>query len=199
MRKKGQFYILSITVIIFMISLIFASRFMYPVQTAELDRTQYMFANMKSELNYVVNVIVADHANSTNIEEKMHSFFDFLDTYSKNRNLDLEGYYFIGLPVGDDLNITVGNFRDSSLDNIDISVTCSAGVLNQSITVLNPGFENTLSFSSVFSGLDNITVSIEFTQLKSPIVFNTTRKVFEVFELELENQQDLWVNTVENS
>ncbi|MEA2003972.1 MAG: hypothetical protein U9O53_03350 [archaeon] len=199
MRKKGQFYILSIAVIIFLISLIFASRFMYPAQTAELDRTQYMFTNMKSELNYVVNVIVADSANSTNIEDKMHYFFDFLDAYSKNRNLDLEGYYFIGLPVGDDLNVTVGNFRDSSLDNIGISITCSAGVLNQNITVLGSGSEKTLSFGSVFSGLDNITVSMGFTQLESPIVFNTTRKVFEVFELELENQQDLWVNIVENT
>ncbi len=197
--RKGQFYIISVAVLIFMISLILASRFMYPSQTAELDRTQYMFTNMKSELNYVVNVIVADSANSTNIEDKMHIFFDFLNTYSKNHNLDLEGYYIIGLPLETDLNITVGNFRQYSLDNIEINITNSTGTLSRNITILGPGMESTLNFSSVFSGSENITVLIDFAQLDLPIAFNTTRKVFEVFELELGKQQDLWVNLVENS
>ncbi len=197
--RKGQFYIISVAVLIFMTSLILASRFMYPSQTAELDRTQYMFTNMKSELNYVVNVIVADSANSTNIEDKMHIFFVFLDTYSKNHNLNLEGYYIIGLPLGDDLNITVGNFRQYSLDNIEINITNSTGTQSQNITILGPGMESTLNFSSVFSSSGNITVLINFAQLDSPIAFNTTRKVFEVFELELGKQQDLWVNLVENS
>ncbi|MCK5235042.1 MAG: hypothetical protein KAJ88_04310 [Candidatus Aenigmarchaeota archaeon] len=197
--RKGQFYIISVAVLIFMISLILASRFMYPSQTAELDRTQYMFTNMKSELNYVVNVIVADSANSTNIEDKMHIFFDFLGIYSKNHNLDLEGYYIIGLPLETDLNITVGNFRQYSLDNIEINITNSTGTLSRNITILGPGMESTLNFSSVFSGSENITVLIDFAQLDSPITFNTTRKVFEVFELELGKQQDLWVNLVENS
>lgn len=197
--RKGQFYIISVAVLIFMTSLILASRFMYPSQTAELDRTQYMFTNMKSELNYVVNVIVADSANSTNIEDKMHIFFVFLDTYSKNHNLNLEGYYIIGLPLGDDLNITVGNFRQYSLDNIEINITNSTGTQSQNITILGPWTESTLNFSSVFSSSGNITVLINFAQLDSPIAFNTTRKVFEVFELELGKQQDLWVNLVENS
>ena len=197
--RKGQFYIISVAVLIFMTSLILASRFMYPSQTAELDRTQYMFTNMKSELNYVVNVIVADSADSTNIEDKMHIFFVFLDTYSKNHNLDLEGYYIIGLPLGDDLNITLGNFRQYPLDNIEINITNSTGTQSRNITILGPWMESTLNFSSVFGGPENITVLINFAQLDSPIAFNTTRKVFEVFELELGKQQDLWVNLVENS
>ncbi|NOQ37310.1 hypothetical protein GQ472_00350 [archaeon] len=197
--RKGQFYIISVAVLIFMTSLILASRFMYPSQTAELDRTQYMFTNMKSELNYVVNVIVADSADSTNIEDKMHIFFVFLDTYSKNHNLDLEGYYILGLPRGDDLNITVGNFRQYSLDSIEINITNSTGTQSRNITILGPWTESTLNFSSVFGGSENITVLINFAQLDSPIAFNTTRKVFEVFELELGKQQDLWVNLVENS
>ncbi|MCK4927673.1 MAG: hypothetical protein KAJ20_00615 [Candidatus Aenigmarchaeota archaeon] len=197
--RKGQFYIISVAVLIFMISLILASRFMYPSQTAELDRTQYMFTNMKSELNYVVNVIVADSTDSTNIEDKMYTFFNFLDIYSKNHNLDLEGYYIIGLPLGNGLNITVGNFRQYSLDNIEINITNSTGTQSRNITILGPWMESTLDFSSVFGSSENITVSIDFAQLDSPIAFNTTRKVFEVFELELGKQQDLWVNLVENS
>ncbi|MCK5235151.1 MAG: hypothetical protein KAJ88_04865, partial [Candidatus Aenigmarchaeota archaeon] len=168
-------------------------------QTAELDRTQYMFTNMKSELNYVVNVIVADSTDSTNIEDKMYTFFNFLDIYSKNHNLDLEGYYIIGLPLGNGLNITVGNFRQYSLDNIEINITNSTGTQSRNITILGPWMESTLDFSSVFGSSENITVSIDFAQLDSPIAFNTTRKVFEVFELELGKQQDLWVNLVENS
>ncbi|MCK5062506.1 MAG: hypothetical protein KAR23_01125, partial [Candidatus Aenigmarchaeota archaeon] len=113
--------------------------------------------------------------------------------------LDLEGYYIIGLPLGNGLNITVGNFRQYSLDNIEINITNSTGTQSRNITILGPWMESTLDFSSVFGSSENITVSIDFAQLDSPIAFNTTRKVFEVFELELGKQQDLWVNLVENS
>lgn len=197
--KKGQFYIISVAVIIIMVSFMISSKFISPKAVAEDERTRSMFSNMKSELNYVVNIIIADSANSTNIEHKMHDFFDFLRIYSKMRSTDLKGYYFIGLPLDDDLNITIGNFLQEPLTFIEINVTNATATLSRNITSLLSENETTVSFESVYSGAENITVLIDFTRLSSPITFNATRKVFEVFELELGNEDELWVNIVENT
>lgn len=196
--RKGQYYIISIAAIIFIISLALAFQFRHPSHTAETDRTQYMFSNMKEELNYVVNIIVSDNATSDNIEVRMNYFLSFLKDYSQERNTDFEAYYFIGLPVGNSLNVTAGNFKSAALTAIAVNVTNSTGVISKNITVLDPGAEVTLSFPSVFSESDNLVVSLDFTGLSSPITFNATKKIFEVFELKLEKEEDIWINVIEN-
>ncbi len=196
--RKGQVYIISVTIIIFMTSLILAAKYSPPADIRQSERIQFMFENMQEELNYVINLIVAEDASSKNIEIKMHNFFSYLEDYSIRKNIYFGGFYFVGLPDEDNLNMTMENFMDHNMTGIKINITNITGSNVKTLSYLDNGNPETLTFDGLFSGNDSIDIEISFDQRKTPIGFSTERKLFQVYELELGRNEDLWVNIVEN-
>lgn len=198
--RKGQFFIIFTSVLLFMIISIVLIKFNYTSPGSSTEQTHYMFENTQSDMERVVNIILSMNRTSQQFETTMHEYYSFLSNYSNNHGLDLRSYYFIGLPDNNHLNITVGNFYGSSLTDINISLTDPASsTTTNNISILTDENETTLAFDNAFDTYNTMEVSINFTDLDELIEFNTTRSsVFEVFYLELGRDNNTWIQKTVN-
>ena len=196
--RKGQFFIIFTSILLFMIITIVLIRFSSTSANQPDKMGHYIFKNIQKDMERVVNIIMNINQTSLQVETTMNEYMIFLSNFTERHSLDFRAYYFIGLSSGSELNVTAGNFYDSSLTNINITITDATPLTTQqNITILTANNETTVSFDNAFSTYDSVTVNITHDTISSPMTFTTTvNSVFEVFYLQLGRNQDLWINRI---
>ena len=198
--RKGQFFIIFTSILFFMIVTIVIIRYSYMTVKPPDEIPHYIFLNLQDDIEDVVNIIMSINQTSEQVETTMHEYMCFLSNFSEYHSLDFRSYYFIGLAKGSELNITVGNFYNTPLRNINITVTDDTpSTTQQNITILTTENETTVSFADAFNTYNTVQINITHDNLAVPVVFNmTSNSVFEVFFLELGRDRDLWVKRIVN-
>lgn len=196
--RKGQFFIIFTSVLLFMIITIVLIRFASTTNAQPDKMGHYIFKNIQKDMERVVNIIMNINQTSLQVETTMNEYMFFISNFTARHSLDFKSYYFIGLSNGAELNVTAGNFYDASLTNINITVTDATPTLSyRNISSLATNMETTVSFDNAFSSYDTVQINITHDTIGEPIVFTTTaNSVFEVFYLQLGRDQNLWINQI---
>ncbi len=191
-KRKGQW--LLITALIFSLTLttivLMGSRATDSADIAYGDKN--MFDNIMAESQDAVNVILSENRTSEYLETGLAVYVEFLKRYVNEHNSDISGFYVVGLPSGDDLNLTVANFLGAEMQGMNLSLGGTEFLNLQ----LDDGNFSTFRFVSV---PDSFLFSCNFTYVDDDgdIVgknhqFNMTRRVFDVFDVRMESGSEIW-------
>ena len=149
-QKKGQWLITGAIVIIAMLSgIVLSSNTITPgLYSKEIET--YIFDNIANEFDNALDIIIAANSNSSNIEENMTKYFDFVDTHAIARTITIQEYALIGLPVPSGINITVVNFYGVLLKDLNLTIN---GVSIAPVAIYNKDFKtfNFIDSSSKYS------------------------------------------------
>src|SRR3989344_3448628 len=137
-QKKGQWLITGAIVIIAMLSgIVLSSNTITPgLYSKEIET--YIFDNIANEFDNALDIIIAANSNSSNIEENMTKYFDFVDTHAIARTITIQEYALIGLPVPSGINITVVNFYGVLLKDFNLTIN---GVSIAPVAIYNKDFK----------------------------------------------------------
>lgn len=194
--RKAQYYILAAAFVIFMVaSIYFVSRTTFNIKNTASD---YIFSNIKNDFPNAVNTIVENNSDSASIEANMSTYINFLQNYTQRRNLILRGYFVVGVPHGNDLNITIGNFYNSSLYNFEVNATNNTATLSNKQIILEKNQVYTFpTYSNIYKKDNTINITIKHDAMAAE-EFETTKKLFSYIRLEMVQEQNVWANTLIN-
>jgi hypothetical protein len=197
--RKGQFFIIFVSILMFIIISIVLIRFSYVSDQSLNTHTKYIFDNIQSDMVYFVNIILNNNSTSQNIEYLFPKYYTFLSHYSNEHKLNLKSFYVLGLPYSNHLNVTIGNHYHTNISQIKITLTDQINSPHL-INITNFFHQNhtTYHIPNIFESTDTIHINFTNSIIDQEIVFNsTTGSVFEIFYLELRDDKDTWVNKID--
>jgi len=159
--KKGQFLIITAVVVVTVLILIkIESTYFSPIE--ERPETNFIntFNNLRDEL-----IRAGVIATSIQKYDPVYNFSNFI-----NNKEDTEIFYSITDFNVETLNITIGNFLDETIQNIDITQNLTDET--KSITSLSPGSMDWVDFT--FSPTSEISVQINISYTYSSNIINHT-------------------------
>lgn len=191
--RKGQYFIIGAVFLCLAISYILLSQQVINIEVSPSDKNT--FDNIKDDFPNVVNIILQENKTTSNLEEDMLDYFKFLDDYAKRHAMNLTGYFIIGLPYKEKttkkMNVTIGNFRKENINNFKIVLDGKEYTINtmenNNITSLNYTLDN-----------NYFEVKYNFSELGENVSFETSHKLFEVFEITADIQDKVWKDRIIN-
>lgn len=182
-KRKGQFIIIGAIAIIFMLTLVTLAR--APLRIEAVGPEKPIFDNLRTESRELINVILAENANSTNLENRLLDWAHFAGNYSRRHATLLRGYFVVALPSGQGLNVTIMNFMGSAAI-VNVTANSSAGSAS-----LAAEEAKTITFASVSDSFDfsyNFSVGGEVDS-KS---LNVTRRAFAAIKTRITSGEQVY-------
>jgi len=191
-KRKGQW--LLITALIFSITL--TSVVLMTSERTDIQDISYgnknMFDNIKKESQNTINIILSENHTSGHLNTNLKIYTEFLKHYANEHNTNITGYYIIGIPYQNNLNITIANFLKTPMQNLNLTVASNT----HTNLHLNNGNFTTFHFSSV---PDNFQFNCNFTykDKSNPIIIQnntlntTTKRIFSILQLKMESKNEI--------
>lgn len=191
--RKGQYFIIGAAALCFAIAYILLGQYAINIEVGPSDKNT--FDNIKNDFPNVVNIILQENKTTSNLEEDMRDYIKFLDDYSERHAINLTGYFIIGLPYKEKtakkMNVTIGNFMKKSISDFKIVLDGKSYTIN---TMEN---DNITSFNYTLNN-NYFEVKYNFSELGENVSFETSNKLFEVFEITADIQNKVWKDRVIN-
>lgn len=148
-------------------------------------RNRYIFDNIKSESQNTINIILSENYTTKNLNSNLRTYIEFTKQYANEHNSEINGFYIIGLPYDNYINLTIANFLGTPIKNLNISLDQSQLQNLQ----LNNGNISTFKFLSV---PNNFQFNYNFTYIdtnnaiiKRNDTFTMELRVFDVIEMNM--------------
>jgi len=172
--RKGQYFLISAIMFIGILTALTFSRGHYVVSNLEL--VPEILKNSIGEFSTALNSILYDKYSSENLEQSLRSYTNFQRFYFKKHGLNHKTYFLVGVPDGNKVNVTFGNFY-GNLENLEISINSEKKYLWVNDTEIRTVvFDNVPEFFSV-----NLMLSEDGTPVNYTI--NTEKRTFYIVKL----------------
>lgn len=182
--KQGQFFMIGT---IILAGLIFG---VVSITTSSTDTNidltpQTFFENVQNEFPKVIGHAIERNNDIDTIEREAHIFMRYVTFTEQQRGLDSTHYLMVGLPTANGYNVTVGNFNETTMNNVRLSV----GDESTTINTIEPDSFREVSLSP---GSDHFTVTLNASLDHS---FETGRNAFALLQSRSETQDAVWQDT----
>ncbi len=191
-KRKGQW--LLITALIFSITL--TSVVVMTSDKKDIQDISYgnknMFDNIKQESQNAINIILSENHTSGHLNTNLKIYTEYLKQYANEHNTDITGYYIIGIPHQNNLNITVANFLNTPMQNLNLTVASDTKYTLH----LNNGNFTTFHFTSIPDTFQ-FTYNFTYKDKSSTITMQnnthntTTKRIFSILQLNLESENEI--------
>lgn len=187
-KRRGEWILVSGIIMILLMTLATQALSQVLVTKAESPE-QTVYGNVKTESQYVVNVIVAEDATSFNIENRLMQWAAFLKNYTVARATNFKGYFIVGLPTENGLNVTISNFYGEQINSTNLSAGASTinipSIADNTATTVNiPTLPDYFQFDY------NLTLGDE--NLVENGGLNVLRRVFSIVRIRVSSGQQVW-------
>lgn len=150
------------------------------------DITRSLFENSLDEFPQAVAGAAREEHTSENIEQEMRRYTDFQQYVALQYGINLQTHFAIGLPTEDGYNITFGNFRDETLENVWIRVDDTA---------YNIGSVNVTEIDTYRFPTQERTMDMTINATGFGETFTTSRKVLSFIDMEAQTGDTVWRET----
>ncbi|RLG14115.1 MAG: hypothetical protein DRN71_03600 [Candidatus Nanohalarchaeota archaeon] len=191
-KRKGQW--LLITALLFSITL--TSVVLITSERTDIQDISYgnknMFDNIKKESQNAINIILSENYTSSHLNTNLKIYTEFLEHYANEHNTNITGYYIIGIPYQNNLNITIANFLKTPMQNLNLTVASNT---QHNLHLNNANF-TTFHFSSV-PGNFQFTCNFTYKDKSNPTIMQnntlntTTKRIFSILHLKLESKNEI--------
>lgn len=182
--KQGQFFMVGTIVLaglIFGVVSITSSS-----ADTSIDLTpQKFFENVQNEFPKVIGHAIERNNDIDTIEQEARVFMRYVTFTEQQRGLDSTHYLMVGLPTDDGYNVTLGNFNETTMTDVTISV----GNESETINTLEQASFTQVSLSP---GSDHFTVMLNASLDHS---FETGRNAFALLHSRSETRDAVWQDT----
>ena len=191
-KRKGQW--LLITALLFSITL--TSVVLMTSEKTNIQDISYgnkdIFDNIKKESQNTINIILSENYSSDHLNTNLKIYTEFLKDYANEHNTNITGLYIIGLPDNNNLNITVANFLETPIKNLNLTVASDT----HTNLHLNNGNFTTIHFTSI---PDNFRFTYNFTYkdkegasiMQNNTLNTTTKRIFSILQLKIESKNEI--------
>ena len=190
-RKKAQWFVIGAFLIITMISAIVMGKNAVKLGD-DLDPLQrQIYKNIKADIDIALNSILHEEQTSENLEMRLEDYSNFVREFGKIHAINISTYFIVGLPSGNDVNVTVVNFQKTAMQPIEITINGTT----KNISNLADGTSETITFESVPDYfIVNYTITTPGDLLPESESTNMTKRVFSAVKLRVESkdQSQVW-------
>ncbi|MFH1472331.1 MAG: hypothetical protein ABIF85_05505 [Nanoarchaeota archaeon] len=184
-RKKAQWFIVGAFLIITMISAVIMGKNAVNLSD-DLDPLQrQIYKNIKADIDIALNSVLYEERTSENLQMRLKDYSNFIRDFGKIHTINISTYLIVGLPSGNDINVTVINFQKTAMQPIEITINGTT----KNISMLLDGTAETVTFTSV---PDYFTVSYTIAtpgeSLPESESINMTKRVFSAVKLRVESR-----------
>ncbi len=184
--RTGQYFIIGTILIAgLLIGILSISNSISTSFTSD-DITRSLFENTLDEFPKAVSASVQEEATSSNIEKDIRGYTDFQQYMALQYGIDLQMHFLIGLPTDDSYNITIGNYRGETMEDVWLRIDDTA------VKIGTLGTQNVSTYS--FPTQDR-TMEIEINSTDLDTTFTTSRKVLSYLNTEAGTGDTVWRET----
>ena len=186
MGLKGQMFLVGAFVLCMLLATVIIGKNAIVVSVPQ-DQARNMFTNMLSESKNTLNIIAKENPTTYNIKNRLLEYMIFLDRTGKDHKTNISGYFIVGMPSGDGMNVTIANFGKETMSNIIVRInesekTVSSLEHNNATTLVFENAPDYLKFNYTYSDPDAETFTEEV---------NTTKRLFCFVKLRFLSEEDL--------
>lgn len=196
-RRKGQWLVITALILSLTITTVVMMKSQIKDISDITGSRKNMFENIKGESNDVINIILSENYASSNLRTGLKTYVSFLKRYSAEHASDVTGFYIVGMPKENELNITVMNFLGTPMENLNIS----AGGLQILNLRIPDGNATTFSFQSMPEAYQfsyNFTYYSAGIQSMKNSTFAAPKRLFVALDLKMESKNEILTYYKEN-
>lgn len=121
-KRLGQWLIVGAFLVIAMISGLFLSSRIINPELFSRDAEAFAFANIENEFALAMGAMANLTANSTDFENKIMAYFDFVENYGLSRSITIQEFALLGQPTDEGLNVTIANYYGVGIHNMSLNI-----------------------------------------------------------------------------
>lgn len=182
--RKGQWFLIGGLILAMLLSYVAATRGQISVGDDAFLERDFAFSNLKSAMRSTLSEIVAENTSEEHIEGRLLDLKYMLDTFAVERASNISGFVLLGVPHTGYVNATIMNFFHQNMAGVTLYVG-SASVPSFGMS------DGAISTFYLAEGANYFPVNMTYTintgsgPEQESVAFNTTRKAFFIFKLNL--------------